>query len=157
MIDDSALKILIAVHEQSNSLPACLVGKDVATIHSAMFLLDLPASEIQLKKRTWPVQPRADAASWRTRMPKGLTYLSTSAIKGTDKGGLEYTQFEALDGTATCYMQGALYDLLREQLDNPVFRIIDAPGTEGQKMGIVVFVDNELVGAVGALLPPDTG
>lgn len=155
MIDDNALKTLVTIHERASCSPACITYKDKAIIHSTMLMLELPITEIQLKKKTWPGAPWPEAPQWREQFPKGLKYLATSAIKGTDKEGREYVQFETLDGTATCYMQGDLYELLRDQLDNPSFRIMDAPGKEGQRLGIGVFVNNELVAAASPLLPPD--
>lgn len=158
MIDDNALKVLIEIHTRASDLPACVTYRDKVIIHSPMMMLELPATDIQLKKKTWPRPPWPDAPQWREQLPKGLKYLSTSAIRGTDKEGRAYVQFEALDGSATCYMQGLLYDLLRDQLDNPVFRIMDAPSraVAGEKLGIGIFVDGELVGAMSPLLPPET-
>ena len=155
MIDDNACKILETIHDRSSGVPACVTYKDKAIIHSVMLMLEVSATEVQLKKKKWPGDPWPDAPQWREQLPKGLKYLATSAIKGTDKEEREYVQFEALDGSATCYMQGELYELLRDQLDNPVFRIMDAPGQEGLRLGIGIFVNGELVGATSPLLPPD--
>jgi hypothetical protein len=157
MIDDNALKVLMEVHTHASDRPACITYRDKAIVHSTMLMLELPATEVQLKKRTWPCPPWGNAPQWREQLPKDLKYLTTSAIRGTDKEDREYVQFEALDSSATCYMQGSLYDFLRDQLDNPSFRIMDAPSTvaEGQRLGIGLFVDGELVGAVSPLLPPE--
>lgn len=155
MIDDHALKILIEIHERASSPPSCVIYKDKAIIHSTTLMLELPAAEVQLKKKTWPGPPWPEAPQWREQLPKGLTYLAVSAIKGTDAKGREYVQFETLDGSTSCYMQGALYELLRDQLDNPSFRIMNARRPEGQQLGIGIFVDNVLVGAAGPLLPPE--
>ena len=157
MIDDDALKILTEVHSRASALPACITYKDKAIIHSPMMMLELPVTEIQLKKKSWPRPPWPEAPAWRDQLPKGLTYLATSAIRGSDAKGRAYVQFEALDGSARAYAQGILYDLLRDQLDNPTFRIMDAPSPKvaGLRLGIGIFVDGVLVGAVSPLLPPD--
>lgn len=159
MIDDDALKTLVEIHARSSVPPGCLTYKDKAIVHSRMLMLELPLADVQLKKKTWPSAPWLEAAQWRETLPKDLKYLATSAIRGTDSQGREYVQFETHDGSVSVYAQGLLYDLLRDLLDNPVFRIMDAPHPEQPtlRLGLGVFVDDVLVGAVGPLLPPEVG
>lgn len=159
MIDDDALKVLVEIHARSSAPPGCLLYKDKAIVHSPMLALELPLSDVQLKKRVWPSSAWPEAAQWRDRLPKDLKYLTASAIRGVDNLERDYVQFETRDGTSTAYAQGLLYDLLRDLYDNPVFRIMDAPHPERPelRLGLGVFVDDVLVGVVGPLLPPDVG
>jgi len=121
-----------------------------------MMMLEIPAAEVRTKK-TWPAPAwPADVWEWRKQLPKPLPCLPVVTMKGTDKEERPYVQFEALDGSRVAHMQGNLHELLCDVLADPVFKIIDAPGPEGLPLGIAIFVNGVLVGAVSSLLPPET-
>jgi hypothetical protein len=150
MIDDRSLQDLLTAHKRSRGhLPACSVVGDVAYVHSRIMMLELPAAEVQLKKKAWPgTSCLPDVTTWRDRLPK-TTYLRTNAIHGTDQEGHPCVQLLSPTGDAAVRIQTLLYDFFREHLDNPAFRI-----TAGGSGGAMVFVSDRLVGAIAPLLYP---
>lgn len=154
MIDDDALKILLALHKRAEEPPVCVVAKGIAYVHSLSFVLELPEKEIQLKKQKWPGVPFPGITEWRTLLPADPKFVKAMAAHETVTTGEDVVVLTAFNGDDRRFMQVGFYEFFREQLDHAVFKIMAYVQPSGLPTGIGVFDDKKWVGAVSAYLPP---
>ncbi len=155
MIDNNVLKDLVEIHTLSDGhAPACTVIGSTAFIHSRVFVVELPVSEIQLKKKTWPGTSIPKIEAWREWLPaKPQLLKTTTKYDNRDNGRWRYVRLTSTTSEETRDLQADFYDFCQEQLGNPAFMIIAGHRVNGKQPGPVVLQkDNRWVGVVGALL-----